>query len=80
MMRPAQGVSIHPTHMGVIGFPVVMNNCPAVQEGWNSTALGADAVMRPLVSVSRIIRPSPVASGGKDCARSFWVGLSGMAF
>jgi hypothetical protein len=26
-----------------------MNNCPAGQEGWNSTALGADAVMnRPL--------------------------------
>ena len=46
MMRPTQGMSIHPTHMGVIGFPVVMNNCPAGQEGWNSTALGADAIMR----------------------------------
>ena len=44
MMRPTQGMSIHPTHMGVIGFPVVMNNCPAGQEGWNSTPLGADAV------------------------------------
>ena len=29
MMRPTQGMSIHPTHMGVIGFPVVMNNCMA---------------------------------------------------
>jgi hypothetical protein len=49
MMRPPQDMSIHPNHMGVIGLPVAMNNCPAGQEGWNSTALGADAVMRESV-------------------------------
>ena len=46
VMRSAEGVGVHPTHMGVIGFPVVMNDRPAGQKGWNSTALGVDAVMR----------------------------------
>ena len=45
VMRPAEGVCIHPTHMGVIGFPVIMNDRSAAQEGWNSPALGADAIM-----------------------------------
>ena len=45
VMRPAEGVGVHSTHMGVVGFPVIMNDRPAGQEGWNSTALGADAVM-----------------------------------
>ena len=46
VMRPAKGVSVHCAHMGVVGFPVIMNDRPAGQEGWNSTALGVDAVMR----------------------------------
>ena len=34
VMRPAQGVGVHPTHMSVVGFPVIMNDRPAGQEGW----------------------------------------------
>ncbi len=45
VMRPAEGVGVHSAHMGVVGFPVIMNDRPAGQEGWNSTAFGADAVM-----------------------------------
>ena len=28
--------------MSVVGFPVIMNDRPAGQEGWNSTAPGVD--------------------------------------
>ena len=44
-MRPAEGVGVYSVHMGVVGFPVIMNDRPAGQKGWNSTALGVDAVM-----------------------------------
>ena len=46
VMRPAEGVGVHLTHMGVIGFPVIMNDRPTGQESGNSAALGVDAVMR----------------------------------
>ena len=44
VMRSAEGVGVHSVHMGVVGFPVIMNDRPAGQKGWNSTALGVDAV------------------------------------
>ena len=58
VMRPAEGVSVHPTHMGVVGFPVIVNDRPAGQEGWNSTALGVDAVMREGGIADRVQRVS----------------------
>jgi hypothetical protein len=46
VMGAAQGMGVHYAHMGVVGFPVIMNDRSAVQEGWNITALGAEAIMR----------------------------------
>ncbi len=45
VMCPTEGVCVHPLHMGVIRFPVIMDDRPTVQEGWNSTAPGIDPVV-----------------------------------